>query len=191
MSIDLSRACDLVWLAIEKARADYGKPVCVAVCDPAGFLLAFQRADGAPLRSIAIAQGKAYSAALMQMNTSLLLDRLHREKIALTYFCDHRLTALPGGSVITDAAGAIVGAIGVSGLAPYEDLCLSRDRDKTYSRGVISQSKSDQLSTGIAARWRSIKLSPVETSCTTQARPASRSVLIDFSNVGVFIAVSR
>jgi glc operon protein GlcG len=118
MSMDLKRACDLVWLAIEKARADYGQPVCVAVCDPAGFLLAFQRADGAPLRSIAIAQGKAYSAALMQMNTSLLLDRRQREKIALAYFCDYWLTALPGGSVIKDAASAIVG---VSGLAPYED----------------------------------------------------------------------
>ncbi len=120
-TLDLKRACDLVCLAIEKARADYGKPVCVAVCDPAGFLLAFQRADGAPLRCIAIAQGKAYSAALMQTNTSLLLERLQREKIELASFCDRRLTALPGGSVIKDAAGAIIGAIGVSGLAPSED----------------------------------------------------------------------
>jgi glc operon protein GlcG len=120
-TLDLKRACDLVGLAIEKARADYGKPVCVAVCDPAGFLLAFQRADGAPLRCIAIAQGKAYSAALMQTNTSLLQERLQREKIGLASFCDNRLTALPGGSVIKDAASAIIGAIGVSGLAPHED----------------------------------------------------------------------
>jgi uncharacterized protein GlcG (DUF336 family) len=28
---------------------------------------------------------------------------------------------LPGGSVIEDAAGAIIGAIGVSGLASHED----------------------------------------------------------------------
>ncbi len=120
-TLDSKRACDLVWLAIEKARADYGKPACVAVCDPTGFLLVFQRADGAPLRSIAIAQGKAYSAALMQTNTSLLLERLQREKIELAKFCDHRLTALPGGSVIKDASGAIIGAVGVSGLAPSED----------------------------------------------------------------------
>jgi glc operon protein GlcG len=120
-TLDSKRACDLVGLAIEKARADYGKPVSVAICDPAGFLLAFQRADGAPLRSIAIAQGKAYSAALMQTNTSLLLERLQREKIELASFCDNRLTALPGGSVIKDAAGAIIGAVGVSGLAPSED----------------------------------------------------------------------
>jgi uncharacterized protein GlcG (DUF336 family) len=53
----------------------------------------------------------------MQTNTSLLLYRLQRERIALSYFCNHRLTALPGGSVIMGAAGAI----GVSGLAPYED----------------------------------------------------------------------
>ena len=120
--LDLKCVNYLVRIAIEKARVDYGKPVCVAVCDASGFLLAFQRADGAPLRStIAIAQGKAYSAALMQTNTSLLLECLQREKIALAYFCDYRLTALPGGSVIKDAAGAIIGAVGVGGLAPYED----------------------------------------------------------------------
>ncbi len=50
----------------------------------------------------------------MQTNTSLLLERC-------AYFCDYRLTALPGGSVIKDAAGAIIGAVGVSGLAPNED----------------------------------------------------------------------
>ena len=120
-TLSLAHANDLIRAAIEKAAADYSRPICVAICDPAGFLIAFQRAEGAPLRSIAISQGKAYTAARMQANTDAVLERLRRENIALSYFCDERLTALPGGSVIKNAHGAIIGAVGISGLASSED----------------------------------------------------------------------
>ena len=68
---------------------------------------------------------------------------------------------------------------------------LSRARDNTYSRGVTSIERSPHSSTGISARRRSIRLSPVETSCTTAASPRARSAAIDRSRVGVFIAVIR
>ena len=120
-TLSLAHANDLIRAAIEKAAADYSRPICAAICDPAGFLIAFQRVEGAPLRSIAISQGKAYTAARMQANTDAVLERLRRENIALSYFCDERLTALPGGSVIKNAHGAIIGAVGISGLASSED----------------------------------------------------------------------
>jgi uncharacterized protein GlcG (DUF336 family) len=120
-SLSLQRSNELIRRAIEKASADYGRPICVAICDTAGFLVAFQRVEGAPVRSIAISQAKAYTAARMQGNTDALLERLRRENILLSYFSDDRLTALPGGSVIKNAEGMIVGAVGVSGLAATED----------------------------------------------------------------------
>jgi glc operon protein GlcG len=120
-SLSLQGANGLIRQAIEKAAADYGRPICVAICDGAGFLVAFQRVEGAPVRSIAISQGKAYTSVRMQTNTDALLERLRRENIALSYFCDDRLTALPGGSVIRNASGEIIGAVGVSGLAASED----------------------------------------------------------------------
>ena len=120
-SLSLQRSNELIRHAIEKASADYGRPICVAICDTAGFLVAFQRMEGTPIRSIDISQAKAYSAARMQTNTDALLERLRRENIVLSYFCDHRLTALPGGSVIKNVEGVIVGAVGVSGLAAAED----------------------------------------------------------------------
>ena len=120
-SLSLQRSNELIRHAIEKASADYGRPICVAICDTVGFLLAFQRVEGAPVRSIAISQAKAYTAARMQGNTDALLERLRRENILLSYFCDDRLTALPGGGVIKNAEGVIVGAVGVSGLAAAED----------------------------------------------------------------------
>ena len=120
-SLSLQRSNELIRHAIEKASADYGRPICVAICDTAGFLIAFQRVEGAPVRSIAISQAKAYTAARMQGNTDALLERLRRENILLSYFSDDRLTALPGGSVIKTIDGVIVGAVGVSGLAAAED----------------------------------------------------------------------
>lgn len=120
-ALTLAQANDLTRIAMEKAAADYSRPICVAVCDAAGFLIAFQRMEGAPLRSIAIAQGKAYSAARMQVSTDALLQRLERENIPVSYFCDDKITALPGGSVLKDAGGVLLGAAGISGLTSAED----------------------------------------------------------------------
>ena len=120
-ALTLAQANELTLLAMEKAKAEYSRPICVAVCDPAGFLIAFQRMEGAPLRSIAIAQGKAYSAARMQVSTDALLQRLERENIPVSYFCDEKITALPGGSVLKNADGRITGSAGISGLTSAED----------------------------------------------------------------------
>ena len=57
----------------------------------------------------------------MGVNTGAFLERLHRENIPAGYFCDSKLTGLPGGSIFKDAEGKAVGAGGISGLAPSED----------------------------------------------------------------------
>lgn len=124
MNIDL--ATRLVTAATAQAKAEFGRPMCVAICDRFGFLVAFAAMDGAPVRSIELSQGKAYSAARMGVDTHVFLERLHRENIPASYFCDARLTGLPGGSVIKDAAGAVTGAVGISGLAPAEDMAIAR-----------------------------------------------------------------
>ena len=124
MNIEL--ATRLAAAAIAKAQADFGRPICVAVSDRFGFLVAFAAMDGAPVRSIQIAQGKAYSAARMGVDTHVFLERLHRDNIPAGYFCDEKLTGLPGGSVIKDAGGAVTGAVGISGLAPSEDMAIAK-----------------------------------------------------------------
>jgi glc operon protein GlcG len=103
------------------AMQEFKRPVCVAVCDALGVLSAFVRMDGSPVRSIDISQGKAYSAVRMGTSTQALLARIQREGIAIGYFCDPRLTALPGGSVLKDPSGSVIGGIGVSGLTSAED----------------------------------------------------------------------
>jgi uncharacterized protein GlcG (DUF336 family) len=116
----------LIAAAIAKAKADYGRPMCVAVCDGYGFLISFTRMDDAPVRSIQLSQGKAYSAARMGVDTDVFLQRLHRENILASYFCDDKLTGLPGGCVVKDDLGVVIGAVGISGLAPDEDMAIAR-----------------------------------------------------------------
>jgi uncharacterized protein GlcG (DUF336 family) len=123
--LTLERAQALVQSAMAKATQDHGRPICVAVCDERGCLLAFARMAGAPVRSVRISQGKAYSSARMGVTTEALLARLHREQIEVGYFCDPELTALPGGSPLKDATGRLLGAIGISGLSSAEDQAIT------------------------------------------------------------------
>ncbi|HAK74904.1 MAG TPA: heme-binding protein [Sporomusaceae bacterium] len=119
--ITLEIAEELARQALGKARTEFGRPICVAVCDGNGEMVYFSRMDGAPLRSIAIAQQKAYTAVRMGVSTEAFLVRLQKEHIEIGYFCDGRFTALPGGHPIKNADGIVIGGIGVSGLAASED----------------------------------------------------------------------
>jgi glc operon protein GlcG len=124
--LSLEHAQSIVTQALEKATQDHaGRPICVAVCDERGLLLAFARMDGAPARSVRISQGKAYSAARMGVTTQAVLERLHREKIEIGYFCDPDITAMPGGTPLKNDAGRLVGSVGVSGLTSAEDQALT------------------------------------------------------------------
>jgi glc operon protein GlcG len=135
--LTLKQANELIRIAIEMAVADYRRPICAAVCDPSGFLTAFQRMEGTPLRSIAISQGKAYSAARMQVNTDALFARMHRENITPAYFCDEKITALPGGSILKNAGDAVIGSVGISGLTSEEDQLIANHLADLVKKGAI------------------------------------------------------
>ncbi|HEY5225967.1 MAG TPA: heme-binding protein [Methylovirgula sp.] len=124
--MDAELARKLVAAAIAKAKADYGRPICVAVCDRYGFLSAFAAMDDAPVRSIQLSQGKAYTSARMGIDTDAFLERLHVNNIPASYFCDDKLTGLPGGCVIKGAGGGVIGAVGISGLAADEDVAIAK-----------------------------------------------------------------
>lgn len=119
--LESARAQRLVERGLALGWKDFNRPICVAVCDAQGYLLAFGRGDGAPLRSIAISQSKAYTAVRMGMPTDAFLARLHRDNLEIGYFCDERFTALPGGVVFKDAQGVVLGGVGISGLTTAED----------------------------------------------------------------------
>ena len=122
--MNLSQAQNLVTSACEKAASDFKRPICVAVCDASGFLIAFARMDGAPIRSIEISRRKAFTAVRMGVPTDAFLARIQKDNLQASYFGEDMLP-LPGGNPIKDASGAIIGGIGISGLAASEDQVIS------------------------------------------------------------------
>ena len=124
-NIDLGMAQRIIASAIQNASTEYGRPISVAVCGADSFLIAFAREPGVPVRTIAIAQRKAFTAVWMGMATSAFHKRLRREKLRTSDFCNEGLISLPGGAPIFDQAGQLLGAIGVSGLTPDEDQAIA------------------------------------------------------------------
>jgi len=131
--LELNHAQHLVVHLVTEAKTRFGKPACVAVCDAYGFLIAFARADGAPVRSITISQQKAYTCARIGSTTTAFHERLLREGISIDYFCDPLFTALPGGALLYDSDRSIIGAVGVSGLAPDQDQLLANSGNAVIS----------------------------------------------------------
>jgi len=123
--LTLSLAQECTNFAVERAQVEFGRPICVSVCDAYGFQMAFSRMDNAPIRSIAISQQKAHTATRMGMSTDAFLERLRNDNIDISYFCDPLMTALPGGNLLHTKDGKVLGAVGVSGLKPAEDQIIT------------------------------------------------------------------
>jgi len=98
--------------------------VSVAVVDAGAHLIALGRMDGAIPISPQIAEAKAVSAAMFQRDGGSLLQTATERPAFFTAVSGLTRTKLvPGpGSVLLERDGAVVGAIGVSGAKPEQDL---------------------------------------------------------------------
>lgn len=96
----------------------------VAIVDAHGELLAFLRTDGCRLPSITIAINKAFTAAREQIATAELGQRSREERFPMSNFGDVRYVSW-GGGVPLLRNGAVIGAIGVSGLPEADDEALA------------------------------------------------------------------
>lgn len=102
-----------------------GEGAAVAVVDAHGELVAFLRTDGCRLPSITIAINKAFTAAREGIESAVLGERSRTEGFPLTNFGEPRYVGWGGGvPIVVD--GAVIGAIGVSGLPEADDVELAR-----------------------------------------------------------------
>jgi uncharacterized protein GlcG (DUF336 family) len=104
--------------ALRTARERNFKPMAVAVYDGRGSLKAFAAEDGTSLRRGEIAMGKVYGALALGVPSrainQMALDRPHFIAAA-THVVGGPLIPVPGGVLIRDGSGALVGAVGLSG----------------------------------------------------------------------------
>jgi uncharacterized protein GlcG (DUF336 family) len=108
--------------AVAAAEAEAGKitttPYVIAVVDPGGQLIYFEREDNAQLGSVRVAIDKARSAALFRRPTKVFEDALGKGRTAILML--HGAVASEGGLPLV-AGGKIVGAIGASGGTAPQD----------------------------------------------------------------------
>lgn len=118
MALTLVQAGHIVDGALEKGRELNCAPLTVAVLDAGGHLVAFKREDRSGIMRPDIAVGKAWGALGMGFGSRELFERAAKQPVfiaALTAASAGRLIPVPGGVLIKDAAGEIVGGVGVSG----------------------------------------------------------------------------
>lgn len=123
-SLPLTVAARIVDEAIAVRKREGLLALAVAVLDAGGNLVAFQREDGCGVLRFDIAFGKAWAALGMGMSTRLIRDRMAERPAfqnALAAASDGRFIPVPGGVLILDAAGAAIGAVGISGDASAKD----------------------------------------------------------------------
>jgi uncharacterized protein GlcG (DUF336 family) len=91
--------------------------VAISIVDEGGYLLGFERMDGAPIISAEVSLGKARTSAMTRRPSKFFEDRVKERPAFVTF---------PAGLLIQGAVPIMhqnecVGAIGVSGVQSHED----------------------------------------------------------------------
>jgi uncharacterized protein GlcG (DUF336 family) len=122
--ITLAQANTIVAKALERAREQGFAPLSVVVLDDSGDLKAMQREDGASMFRFDVALGKAWASVAMGASSRALAQRAQDNPnffITLAATAEGKFLPQPGGVLIRNAAGEILGAAGASGASGDQD----------------------------------------------------------------------
>ncbi|MEE9551217.1 MAG: heme-binding protein [Candidatus Binatia bacterium] len=122
--LTLGSASTIIDTALAKGREVELLPLTVVVLDSGGNLLALKREDGSGIMRPQVAIGKAWGSLGMGVSSRTLRDRLADRPTflnALATVSGGRLVPVPGGVIIRNRSGEILGAVGISGDASDKD----------------------------------------------------------------------
>src|SRR5437588_7394015 len=125
--VNLAQAATIVDIALRKGRELDCAPLTVAVLDSGGHLVAFKREDKSGLLRFDIAFGKAWGALGMGFGGRTLAGRAPKSQLFFTMLAaasGGRFVPVIGGILVRDAAGDVVGAVGISGdTSENDEIC--------------------------------------------------------------------
>ena len=125
-SLTLDQANRIATAALAKGRELSLKPLCVAVLDPGGHLIALQREDGTSNLRPQIAMGKASSALGLGVSSRVIGEMAADRPTfiaSLAGLADAAIIPAAGG-VLIDIDGTLVGAVGVTGdTSDNDEIC--------------------------------------------------------------------
>lgn len=116
--INLRKARTIIRKTLEKAREMELRPLSVVVLDAGGHVIAFEREDGSAPGRFGIAQGKAYGAVMLGMGGRAQMARAEQQAYfmaSLNGVYGGQVVPVPGGVLVRDKKGDIIGAVGVTG----------------------------------------------------------------------------
>lgn len=116
--LTLAAASTIVDQALAQARRLAVQPLCVAVLDAGAHLIALKREDDASLMRAQIAIAKATGALGMGYGSRELAKRANASPVfysALFAISGGAMAPSPGGVLIRNGDGLVIGAVGISG----------------------------------------------------------------------------
>ena len=113
--IDFNQAQAAMKAIIDEATKPGGMPVAVSIVDDAGNMVAYAQMDNVRLYARRHAFRKAYTAAIMGMDTGAHGEQLKERGRTVSDYGDPNLTPGEGGVVVKSVDGVIMGGIGVGG----------------------------------------------------------------------------
>ena len=144
-TIQLAQADAIADAVLAHGRSLKFQPLTVAILDAGGHLVVLKRDDHSSLLRPEIATGKAWGALGLGFGGRELARRAERFPAfftSLNAMSSGRMVPVAGGALIRDAAGSILGAIGVSGdTSDNDERCLI---PAVASQGLIAD-VGDQL----------------------------------------------
>jgi uncharacterized protein GlcG (DUF336 family) len=117
-TLDLETARTIVTGARAHAASEGLKPMTVVVLDAGGHVVAVEREDGSSTRRFEIGYGKAHGAISLGMGSRAIMERAEQQPYfvaAVTHAAGGALVPVPGGVLVRDSEGALIGAVGVTG----------------------------------------------------------------------------
>jgi uncharacterized protein GlcG (DUF336 family) len=146
-SIDRELARAAIDAAIRKSLR-LGCRSCIAVVDPGGHLISFDRMDGAPFQSADLARDKAFSVAGNGSATDDLWELIKDDPWLVSGVQKVKGLVWLGGGAAVVIDGELVGAVGVSG-----DGTMQRDRqiaDEAIA-AILANHNAEQTNSHTAA----------------------------------------
>ena len=116
--ISANKARTIIRKTLTKGAELNLKPLSVIVLDAGGHVKAFERADGASPGRFGIAQGKAYGAVMLGMGGAAQMARAEQQAYfmaSVNGVFGGQVVPVPGGILVRDKGGKVIGAVGVTG----------------------------------------------------------------------------
>jgi uncharacterized protein GlcG (DUF336 family) len=127
-ALTLAKSRRIIAVALKKAQEmGLTKPMSVVVLDARGTVKAFESQDGSSTLRFKMAFGKANGSLSLGIGSRAIFERAQQQPFfvqAVNALAQGDLLPVPGGVLVKDRKGAIIGAVGVTGdTSDNDEIC--------------------------------------------------------------------